>query len=262
MRVHFIYKLVKLFMLGPGLIFVVYAEGLSTMSAAPFWSVWFYFMISLLGFTSQVSGSFTFSRIAMLLHRPTFAGIAVGVWSVRSGRGLLHSAAGRVPRVPETRAEAGHPTGSLLHHHLPPRPAHGHRGDMWQVLSPAVTSLSRTVELEAIYNNVVIWCVLCKGRILPVYTHRLVLWSATHARWISGSCHHCMGLWSVFPYTNLALIVYTVLVIRVGFQVFAFCFQCRCWKVLRRCRHDDWPTTPLVLASHVVYNCPCSAGGA
>lgn len=142
-RVHFIYKLVKLFLLGPGLIFVVYAEGLSTMPAAPFWSIWFYFMISLLGFTSQVSGSFTCSRIAMWLHSSTnICGYCCGVWSVRSGRGLLHGVAGRVPRVPETRTEAGHPAGGLLHHHLSPRPAHGHRGDMWQVLSPAVTSLS------------------------------------------------------------------------------------------------------------------------
>ena len=43
------------FIEGPGLVFVVYPEGLSTMPAAPVWAVLFFFMMTTLGFSSQVS---------------------------------------------------------------------------------------------------------------------------------------------------------------------------------------------------------------
>ncbi|KAK2169993.1 hypothetical protein LSH36_5g10015 [Paralvinella palmiformis] len=40
---------------GPGLVFVVYPEGLATLPVAPLWSTLFFFMMSTLGFSSQFS---------------------------------------------------------------------------------------------------------------------------------------------------------------------------------------------------------------
>ena len=40
---------------GPGLVFVVYPEGLSQMPVAPLWAVLFFFMMVTLGFSSSVS---------------------------------------------------------------------------------------------------------------------------------------------------------------------------------------------------------------
>jgi solute carrier family 6 amino acid transporter-like protein 5/7/9/14 len=40
---------------GPGLVFVVYPEGLTTMPVAPLWSILFFFMMLLLGFSSMFS---------------------------------------------------------------------------------------------------------------------------------------------------------------------------------------------------------------
>ena len=42
------------YILGPGLVFVVYPEGLATMPVAPLWSVLFFLMMTMLGFSSQV----------------------------------------------------------------------------------------------------------------------------------------------------------------------------------------------------------------
>lgn len=41
--------------IGPGLTFVVYPEALSTMPLPPLWSVLFFFMMIILGFSSEVS---------------------------------------------------------------------------------------------------------------------------------------------------------------------------------------------------------------
>lgn len=42
------------YFVGPGLVFVVYPEGLATMPGAPIWAVLFFFMMTTLGFSSQV----------------------------------------------------------------------------------------------------------------------------------------------------------------------------------------------------------------
>lgn len=43
-----------LFVLGPGLVFIVYPEGLAQMPVAPLWSILFFFMMANLGFSSAV----------------------------------------------------------------------------------------------------------------------------------------------------------------------------------------------------------------
>lgn len=43
-----------LFILGPGLVFIVYPEGLAQMPVAPLWSILFFFMMANLGFSSAV----------------------------------------------------------------------------------------------------------------------------------------------------------------------------------------------------------------
>jgi SNF family Na+-dependent transporter len=40
---------------GPGLVFVVFPEGLSTMPVAPLWSILFFIMMMTLGLSSEVS---------------------------------------------------------------------------------------------------------------------------------------------------------------------------------------------------------------
>ena len=45
---------IDLFLAGPGLVFVVYPEGLTQMPLAPLWSVLFFFMMLNLGFSSEV----------------------------------------------------------------------------------------------------------------------------------------------------------------------------------------------------------------
>ncbi|XP_076459932.1 sodium- and chloride-dependent glycine transporter 2-like [Babylonia areolata] len=44
---------------GPGLVFVVYPEALSQMPVSPLWAVLFFFMVSILGFSTQFSASET-----------------------------------------------------------------------------------------------------------------------------------------------------------------------------------------------------------
>ena len=52
--------------LGPGLVFVVYPEGLAQMPAAPVWSVLFFLMMTTLGFSSQVGVPLTVDQNALL----------------------------------------------------------------------------------------------------------------------------------------------------------------------------------------------------
>lgn len=45
----------QLFVAGPGLVFIVYPEGLAQMPVAPLWSILFFFMMANLGFSSAVN---------------------------------------------------------------------------------------------------------------------------------------------------------------------------------------------------------------
>ena len=63
------------FLPGPGLIFVVYPEGLAQMPAPPVWSISFFIMMLLIAFSSTVrlvQNHILYNHLTLKLNKPIF----------------------------------------------------------------------------------------------------------------------------------------------------------------------------------------------